>query len=88
MASVKELKKEINNTLGDIIGESYEWKLFNPEADDSKTEDVIDEAVAVFDELIVKLHSKNVENKKVHFKSISNDLDTKSKALLAKLNAL
>ena len=88
MASVKNLKKDINNTLGDIIGESYEWRLFNPKADDSKTEGIIDEAVSVFDELIVKLHSKEVENKKAHFKNISADLETKSKALLAKLNAL
>ena len=88
MASVKNLKKDINHTLGDIIGECYEWKMFNPKGDVQKADGIVDEAVAVFDELIVKVYDKSVENKKQHFKAISATLESKGKSLLEKLNAL
>ena len=86
MASVKNLKRDINHTLGDIIGECYEWKVLNPKGDATKTEEIIDEAVAVFDELIEKVHDKNVTNKKAHFKAISATLKSNSASLLEKLN--
>lgn len=88
MASVKNLKKSINHTLGDIIGECYEWNALNPKEDSSRSEEIIDEAVTVFDELVVKLHAKDVENKKQHFKAIGVDLENKAKALVEKLNSL
>ena len=88
MASIKNLKKNINYTLGDIIGECYEWNALNPEGDVKKSEAIVDEAVAVFDELVVKLHDKTVENKKQHFKAISADLENKSKALNEKIKSL
>jgi len=88
MASVKNLKKNINYTLGDIIGECYEWNALNPKGDLKKSEAIIDEAVAVFDDLVAKLHDKTVENRKQHFKAIGVDLESKSKALIEKVNAL
>jgi len=88
MASVKNLKKNINHTLGDIIGECYEWTALNPKGDVSKSEAIVDEAVAVFDELVAKLHDKSVENKKKHFKAIGVDLESKAKVLAEKVNSL
>ncbi len=88
MASVKNLKKSINHTLGDIIGECYEWKLLNPKEDAKKSEGIIDEAITLFDELIEKVHAKDVDNKKTHYKTISSTLETKAKSLLEKVNAL
>ncbi len=88
MASVKNLKKDINYTLGDIIEECYVWELMNPKEDTAKSQGIIDEAIVVFDELIDKVHAKNVENKRAHFKAINSDLETKAKALVAKVNAL
>lgn len=88
MASVKNLKKDINYILGDIIEECYVWQLVNPEADTSKSETIIDEAIVTFDELIEKVHTKNVENKKAHFKSINVELESRAKELLNKVNAL
>ncbi|MBS9773565.1 MAG: hypothetical protein KGV59_00185 [Tenacibaculum sp.] len=88
MASVKNLKKDINYILGDIIEECYVWGILKPKEDTSKPEAIIDEAISVFDELIAKIHTKNVENKKAHFKSIGVELETKAKALIDKINAL
>ena len=88
MASVKNLKKSINHTLGDIIGECYEWKLLNPKDDAKEADAIIDEAVAVFDALIVKVHDKKAENKKANFKSVSVILVSKAKLLSEKVAAL
>ena len=48
----------------------------------------IDEAIAIFDQLIEKVNAKNVENQKVHFKSIAQDLENQGKALIEKINKL
>ena len=49
---------------------------------------VIDEAIVTFDELIVRVNEKNVENKKAHFNAINTDLEVKGRALIAKINSL
>ena len=46
MASIKNLKKDINYVLGDIIEECYTWEMLNPKADKKATEKIIDEAKA------------------------------------------
>ena len=88
MASIKNLKKDINNVLGDVIEECYMWELMNPKADTKKSQAIIDEAVGVFDTLIVKMSEKNIENKKAHFNSVQSDLVSNATKLLGKVNQL
>ena len=88
MASIKNLKKDINYTLGDLIEECYVWELLNPKKDTKKSEVIIDEAIQIFDDLIVKLNAKNIENKKAHYKAISLELETKATSLVEKINKL
>lgn len=88
MASVKNLKKDINHTLGDIIEECYVWALLNPKEDTKKSEAIIDETIDVFDALIAKLHAKDVDNRKKHFKAINTELESKAVALVEKINSL
>lgn len=89
MASVKNLKKDINYVLSDIIEECYLWQML--QEDDKKAdkaEKIIDEAITTFDTLIEKVNAKDVENKKAHFKAVSSDLEKSSKELLAKIAKL
>ena len=88
MASIKNLKKDINYVLGDIIGECYTWELLNPAIDKKSMDVIIDEAIVSFDELIGKIHMKNVENKKAHFKNITLELEEVANGLLEKINKL
>jgi hypothetical protein len=88
MASIRILKKDINYVLGDIIEECYTWELLNPKADTKKSEAIIDEAIATFDQLIDKINVKSVENKKGHFKKIEAELEEKANALIDKVNKL
>ncbi|MFK5957769.1 MAG: hypothetical protein QM495_02750 [Lutibacter sp.] len=88
MSSIKNLKKDINYVLGDIIEECYSWELLNPKADSKGTEAIIDEAIIAFDALIDKINIKDVENKKAHFKNINLELEEIANALLNKVNKL
>lgn len=88
MASIKNLKKDINYTLGDLIEECYVYQLLNPKVDVKPSEAIIDEAIVTFDSLIGKLNAKGVENKKAHYKAISVELETKATELVGKINSL
>jgi hypothetical protein len=88
MASVRDLKRDINYVLGDIIEAVYIWELTNPDKDTKKSEKIIDEAIETFDDLIAKVNEKDVENAKAHFKGINQELETRGRKLIDKINAL
>ena len=88
MSSIKNLKKDINYVLGDVIGECYSWELLNPKADTKGTEAIIDEAILSFDNLIAKVHTKNIDNKKKHYKDVMVELEKIAIGLLDKVNKL
>jgi len=88
MANVRDLKKDINYVLGDIIEAVYIWELTNPDKENKKAEAIIDEAITTFDDLITKVNQKDVENKKKHFKSVNTELEDRGRKLIDKINAL
>ena len=88
MASIRDLKKEMNYVLEDIIEAVYIWELTNPEKDTKKSEAIIDETIDVFDELITMVNLKDVENNKQHFKAINQELEDRGRKLIDKINAL
>ena len=89
MASVKNLKKDINYVLSDIIEECYVWQVLQDDTKKAdKAEKIIDQAISTFDELIEKVNTKNVENKKAHYNAISADLEKQASALLSKIEKL
>ena len=88
MASIKLLKKEINNDIGDLIEEIYLWELSNPDADLAKSEQLIDEAINVFDGLILKINAVKGDNKKLQFKAIEKERQKVMTSLLKKSAAL
>ena len=59
MASKKQLKKDINNSVGALIEEIYVWELMNPKGDFTKSEKLIDEAA---DEISSFVEKTNLEN--------------------------
>ena len=88
MASVKNLKKQINHTLGDIITDCFEWKAFNADKDAAPSEAIVDEAITTFDTLIAKLNAKDVENKKAHFKALKTEFKESVNSLNDKIKSL
>lgn len=88
MANIRNLKKDINYVLGDIIEAVYSWEYLNLDKDTKKSEKIIDEAIKVFDDLMLEVNQKNVENKKAHFKNINAKLEKNGRALIEKINKL
>ena len=88
MSSKRDLKKDINYVLGDIIEAVYIWELTNPKKEDKEAEKIIDDAITTFDDLIVKVNQKGVENKKKHFKSVNQELEDRGRALIDRINKL
>jgi hypothetical protein len=88
MGSVKNLKKDINFVLGDIIEAVYLWELSTPGKPTESSEALIDEAILIFDGLMKKVNQKNVENKKEHFRNINKELETSAGQLVEKINNL
>ncbi|MBQ4822854.1 hypothetical protein [Aquimarina sp. MMG016] len=88
MANKRDLKKDINYVLGDIIEEVYVWELNNPGKDSKAGEAIIDEAISSFDEFMVRVNDRKPENPKKHFKAIREDLEKKATSLVEKVNSL
>lgn len=88
MANVRNLKKDINYVLGDIIEAVYVWEYTNTDKGTKNSEAIIDEAIETFDTLIAKVNNKTVEDRKSHLKAVKNELETKGTALIEKINKL
>ncbi|MCM5664243.1 hypothetical protein [Galbibacter mesophilus] len=88
MASIRDLKKDINFVLGDIIEAVYVWEISTENKNSKEGDKIIDEAITVFDDLIEKVNNKDVENRSAHLKSVNKELEEKASALVEKLNKL
>jgi len=86
MASIKNLKKDINYVLGDVI--EYALDVSTLKNVPKKGDAIIDEAIEIFDTLVSKVNESDVENKKVHFKAIQQELEVKARGLVEKINKL
>ncbi|MDP2161857.1 MAG: hypothetical protein Q8K02_15345 [Flavobacterium sp.] len=88
MASIKNLKKDINFVLGDIIEAVYMHEMTTSGKPTEKTNALIDEAIVTFDTLITKVNDRSIENRKAHLKQVQKDLETAAIELVEKVNAL
>ena len=88
MASIRDLKKDINFVLGDIIEAVYIVDGANNKQDSKEGAQIIDEAIETFDDLIAKVNQRDVENRKAHLNNIRVELEKKATGLVEKLNKL
>ena len=88
MANKRDLKKDINYVFGDIIEAAYLHQIANPEQNKTQTEEIVDEAIEGFDQLIEKVNQRSVENPRDHFRFIRKELEERAQNLVEKVNAL
>ena len=88
MANIRELKKDINYVLGDIIEAVYIVEAANDKQGSKEGSEIIDGAITTFDELISKVNNKDIDNRKEHLKNVRKELVEKARALVDKLNKL
>jgi hypothetical protein len=87
MASIKDLKQDINYVLGDIIEAALVSQVVNPEKT-AEFEKIVDDSISTFDELISRVNNSKVDSRKAHLKAVKADLETKGKGLIDRVNAL
>ena len=88
MANIRDLKKDINYVLGDIIEAVYIVEAANGKQDSKEGAKIIDSAIEVFDDLIAKVNQRNVDNRKAHLKKVREELEKKATGLVENLNKL
>lgn len=88
MASIRDLKKDINFVLGDIIEAVYIVEAANDKQDSKEGVKIIDSAIETFDDLIAKVNLRKVDNRKAHLKGVRQELEKKATALVDQLNKI
>jgi len=91
MASKRDIKKTINNVIGNFLDDCYSDMLNNPGKHDKEIEKIVDDAVDLADDLIARVNkSKTISDKerKAHFNQINKHLTEKTNGLLKKLDSL
>ena len=84
MASIRNLKKDINYVLGDIIDAVY----FTGQMQTQAGKALVGEILNDFDSLIDKVADKSVENRGTHLKQVRKEFEEKAGALIEKLSSL
>uniref|UniRef100_UPI00404A1C4B hypothetical protein n=1 Tax=Flavobacterium sp. TaxID=239 RepID=UPI00404A1C4B len=88
MASVKNLKKEINYVLGDLVNIVYIWEMTNGGKPSETSDALVEEIYENYDNFVTKIRDKKVENKKAHFKQIRAEYENVANQIVAKINEL
>ena len=88
MSSIKNLKKEINNSIGELIENIYAFEILNPDFDLKKSEKLIDESISLFDQLIVKVNNTDNSKAKLTFRNVRKELNNEIQKINQKLKNL
>lgn len=75
MASKKEFKRELNQTLSEIIEDCYALQYKADAMISKMTEKIIDGAIETFDQIVAKMNQKDVDDMKAHFRNLRAELD-------------
>lgn len=88
MASIKNLKQDLNNAVGEIIEGSMLQQIIGDEKSQQKADELVDDSIAFFDETISEINNKKVENRSKHLKEVNQKIDKKLGDLVERLNKL
>ena len=88
MASIRDLKKDINNVLGGIIEAVFILEDAKDQPESKEGTAIIDSAIATFDDLISQVNDREVEDRSAHLKKVRSELEKRAKALVDKVNKL
>ncbi len=92
MASIRNLKKDINHLASEIITEAYVRKMIFDNINDDDFKKVISRAIDFRNDLIEKVNHPDGKNDpkkvKVYFKGIRNDMMKQFSELVESVNGL
>lgn len=88
MASVRNLKKDLNNTYGAIIDGALIQQVSAPNEDQNKSEALIEDVINDFDQIILEINKKDVENRSKHLRSVNQKMEENANQFIERLNSL
>lgn len=88
MASIRNLKKNVNNVFGDIIDAVLVLGYTTDETKKDEATLLIQEIFDAFDVLFAKINQKNVENRAKHLKEVNKYFEEQAVHFVEKLNQL
>ncbi|ATA73722.1 MULTISPECIES: hypothetical protein [Capnocytophaga] len=88
MASIRNLKKDVNYVFGDIIDAVLHWEYATDNTESQKGSELIKEIISTYDGVMDKISDKKVENRAVHLKQVRKEFEQKAGEFIVKLNQL
>ncbi len=88
MASLRTIKKDIDFLVSEVISDCWVFMYINPEEKTDEAVSIINDAVALRNELFERVNTKEIENPKKHFKTVSQDLLKGVDALFIRISEL
>ncbi|MGB3591618.1 MAG: hypothetical protein WBA16_08020 [Nonlabens sp.] len=88
MASIRNLKQDINYVLGDIIEAALIHQAAHPDQDGKAADEIVDDSIKTFDDLMARVNNRKVDNRKAHLTQVRKDLETEGKKLIERVNGL
>jgi hypothetical protein len=92
MSSVRELKKDIDNQIFEVISDCFIYAGIHPDDAAEEISKIISESVALRNDLIARVNNPdgkdNAKLVKQHYRLIEDDLNTGVDKLCAKLSAI
>ena len=88
MASRREFKKDLNQTLSEVIEKCYTIQQSSDDKTSKKAEKIIDKAIETFDGLIARVYQKDVEDQKSHFRTMQEELKKSVDSMYKELSDL
>lgn len=92
MASVRQLKKDIDNQLFEIIADCFLYIGLHPDKKDDEISAIIDDAVSLRNELIARTNNPDgKDNPKIvkkHYQMVMSDLNSGADKLCSRLSSL
>ena len=92
MASKRELKKDVDSLIFEIVSESYSFIDIYPKDDHTKAEEIIDNAMELQDETITSINnadkSLSAKETRKYFNELKTEFIQKVEALFKELDKL
>ena len=92
MASIKDLKKEINTVTSDIITEAYVRKMLFDGVGEENFKDVVKKAMDLRNDLIARVNQPDGKDDpkliKTYFRQVREDMEKKFRELAEEVNQL
>lgn len=86
MASIKNLKKEINYVLGDVLDAAEVSFEFLEDVTLDQLDTLSESIFKTYDDLITKINDKKVENRAAHLKAVRKEFNDKAHEFVNQIN--